>query len=184
MDGCKDPALPPGSHRASQTQSMVCDGSRCNRATANLSEPTLIIGRDSPEQVAAIGPGVRCRQGCHQTPESFPSVDPLAGGWRAGQLCQYKENAQFCPGRGENAKCSGRRDGHRVRQELVPEGIYATTAVEAKNPVEFLNAVSIVAVCYEGFDIVLKWRMSIHLPARIAATAARAAAPALSQAVL
>jgi hypothetical protein len=134
--------------------------------------------------VTAIDPGVRYRQGCHQPLESFPSVDPLAGGWRAGQPCQYNENAQFCPGRGEDVKCSRRRAGRRVRQELVPEGIFATAAVEAKSPAELLDAVSIVAVYYEGFDIVLKWRISIHLPARIAATAARAAAPALSQAVL
>ena len=46
-----------------------------------------------------------------------------------------------------------------------------------------LNAVSIVAIHYEGFDGVLRWRISSHLPARIAATANRAAAPALSQAV-
>ena len=84
-------------------------------------------------------------------------------------------------GRTQNSR---RRDGRRVRQELVPEGIYATTAEQAKCPAELLNAVSIVSVYYEGFDIVLKWRISIHLPARIAATAARAAAPALSQAVL
>ena len=46
-----------------------------------------------------------------------------------------------------------------------------------------LNAVSFVAIHCEGFGGVLRWRISIHLPARIAATASRAAAPALSQAV-
>jgi hypothetical protein len=46
-----------------------------------------------------------------------------------------------------------------------------------------LNAVSFVAIHCEGFGGVLRWRISIHLPAKIAATANRAAAPALSQAV-